>query len=186
MAWGVYSWLIILGITEGAISYWKRSKSQSRKTTADRFSLLVLWITVPTCIGLSVIITELAATKVPLNEIFYIGLALSIIGSVIRWSAIAQLKQAFTVDVSIVSDHQLTTTGVYTLLRHPSYTGLLLNYVGAWIALQNIYLLLCCSIAVFIAVSYRISVEEKVLLSEFGAEYEHFIKSTKKLIPFIY
>lgn len=32
----------------------------------------------------------------------------------------------------------------------------------------------------------RVSIEEKMLLEQFGTEYEEYQKKTKKLIPFIY
>lgn len=182
----VYIWLIVLGLTEAYISIRWRSNKNSRKTAFDRFSLLILWITVPTCIGISILFIELNSISIPLSPIFFIGLAFSFLGSLIRWSSIYQLKHAFTVDVSIVSDHTLTTTGLYTYLRHPSYTGLLLNYIGIWMAMQNIYLFTGCSIVVILALNYRIIIEERVLLGEFGEQYERFKEQTKRLIPFIY
>ena len=46
-------------------------------------------------------------------------------GLSLRWIAILSLKRAFTVKVTILKDHQLKSDGVYTWVRHPSYTGTL-------------------------------------------------------------
>ena len=33
---------------------------------------------------------------------------------------------------------------------------------------------------------FRIGIEERMLVEEFGAEYEEYMRRTKKLIPYVY
>jgi protein-S-isoprenylcysteine O-methyltransferase Ste14 len=97
-----------------------------------------------------------------------------------------QLKKAFTVDVAINQNHELKTDGLYKTVRHPSYFGLLLILSGLSIGMNSLLSFLVITLPVFLAISYRIYVEEVVLLEEFGAKYEEYRKATKKLIPYIY
>jgi protein-S-isoprenylcysteine O-methyltransferase len=52
-----------------------------------------------------------------------VGLALLMVGLLLRWWSIACLGRLFTVDVAIAADHQVIDSGPYRILRHPSYLG---------------------------------------------------------------
>jgi protein-S-isoprenylcysteine O-methyltransferase Ste14 len=95
-------------------------------------------------------------------------------------------KWGFTVDVSIIEDHLLITNGLYRYLRHPSYTGLLITLLGAGLAMQNSWSLALLTIPFLIAITYRIKLEESLLLDEFGPAYEAYMKTTKRLIPLVF
>jgi protein-S-isoprenylcysteine O-methyltransferase Ste14 len=74
---------------------------------------------------------------------------------------------------------------MYRFLRHPSYLGFLTALAGwALVFRSGIGLLLTASLVWPIV--YRIRDEEKLLASEFGAEYETYRQSTWRLVPFIY
>ena len=115
-----------------------------------------------------------------------IGLVIVIIGIFIRWATILQLNKAFTVDVAISVDHKLKTDGLYSLVRHPSYSGMLLNYLGLSIAMNSWYSILVLNIPIILVLQYRIYIEEKLLTESFGEEYLNYKKRTKRIIPFIY
>jgi protein-S-isoprenylcysteine O-methyltransferase Ste14 len=114
------------------------------------------------------------------------GLPLIIMGLIIRWIAIIQLGNSFTVDVAITDSANLKTDGIYTRIRHPSYSGLLLVAVGFSAIMSSLYSFLVLVIPIFAAIIYRINIEEKVLINEFGESYNAYKKNTKKLIPGIY
>jgi protein-S-isoprenylcysteine O-methyltransferase Ste14 len=90
------------------------------------------------------------------------------------------------VDVVINRDHELKTDGLYGIVRHPSYFGLLLLLTGLSLGMNSLLSALLVIIAVSAALLYRISVEEKILEQEFGIMYRDYKTVTKKLIPFIY
>ena len=77
------------------------------------------------------------------------------------------------------------TTGVYASIRHPSYLGLLMTVAG-WV------LVFRSGVGLTIAASFvpiilgRIRAEEKLLASQFGAEYEAYRSRTSRLIPGLY
>jgi protein-S-isoprenylcysteine O-methyltransferase Ste14 len=164
----------------------KRSKVKSVKKKRDRGSMLIMWI----CISASITAGFIFANRMKWNSINYLiwffGLLTYFIGLFIRWSSIIQLKDAFTVDVAINQQHELKTDGLYRFIRHPSYLGLLLIISGLSFGMNSIYSIFVIIIPIFLAVSYRIQVEEKLLMSEFGEKYTQFKLTTKKIIPFIY
>lgn len=65
-----------------------------------------------------------------LTPIFFTGILLSIIGSWIRLRCFQELGRFFTFDLTIQPDHKLVTSGPYSYVRHPAYTGSLLLIVG--------------------------------------------------------
>lgn len=116
----------------------------------------------------------------------YLGLSLIMFGMIVRWVAIIKLKSMFTVDVSIQQDHKIVKNGLYKSIRHPAYLGSLISFFGLGISLVNWISLILVFVPVFLAFNYRIRIEEKVLIEEFGEEYLNYSKDTYRLMPGIY
>lgn len=114
------------------------------------------------------------------------GLFLILIAVAIRIWARVHIRSLYSGHVEVQEDHQLVESGPYRLVRHPGYTGLILLTLGislgysSWIGLVSIPLLLLPGLA------YRINVEEKLLLEQFGEKYKQYQSRTKKLIPAIW
>jgi protein-S-isoprenylcysteine O-methyltransferase Ste14 len=159
----------------------KRSKEGIVKTRKDRGSLIFLWLMIT--IGF---VGGFYLSK-PIND-FWAGFGFPLIigGLIIRWIAILQLGNSFTVDVAINNAANLKTDGIYERVRHPSYSGILLVVTGFSATMNSLYSFLVLVVPVFMAVIYRVSVEESVLINEFGDKYQLYKTKTKKLIPGIY
>ncbi|KAF8955206.1 hypothetical protein BDZ97DRAFT_1966827 [Flammula alnicola] len=71
-----------------------------------------------------------AALDLQFTSIFFIGSMLSICGALIRLYCFNELGRLFTFYVCIRKDHELITTGPYAYVRHPSYTGYIMNILG--------------------------------------------------------
>jgi protein-S-isoprenylcysteine O-methyltransferase Ste14 len=151
----------------------------------DRGSLALLWggITVATFAGSMV--KGYRPTMIG-GRAFWIGLALIVIGIIIRAVAIATLWRYFTVDVSIREGHQLVDRGLYGLIRHPAYTGSLLSFLGLGFAFGNWLSVAIIAATTIAGFSYRISVEETALIEHFGDRYRDYMECSKRLIPGIY
>ncbi|MFZ6744554.1 methyltransferase family protein [Undibacterium sp. JH2W] len=121
-----------------------------------------------------------------LKQLAWPGVALFFAGISLRWLAIAYLGRFFTVEVAIESGHKIVDHGPYRYLRHPSYTGLLLMFLGMGICSANALSLLLVLLPVFLALRYRIRIEETVLQDAFGKTYADYAQKTWRMIPFIY
>ena len=120
------------------------------------------------------------------GRIFIVGLVFLTGGSLLRRHCWHMLGSSFTCDVRVPAGECIVTSGAYAFLRHPSYTGGILMYTGIGLALGNwasATLLVISSIAVY---SYRISVEESALLITIGEPYRVFMRTRKRLIPYVY
>lgn len=161
--------------------------TRSRKTVSnsyDQNSLTKMWIVIITSIVAGVFI---AFTYPMFNETeYFLGVVLILSGLLLRFIAIFSLKSFFTADVSIHHDHRLKTDGIYKRVRHPSYTGSLLSFLGLGLTLGNWISLVIIFIPVLAAFLYRIKIEEKVLKNNFKGEYVEYQGKSKKLIPYIY
>lgn len=165
----------------------KRSKKGMVKSQSDGKSLLFLWVIIFACLTIGNIIARkhIWITGDPVvAEI--LGVAIIFTGFIIRWMAIIQLGNMFTVDVAISSDHVLKTDGIYKIVRHPSYLGLILIIAGLALLLNNVLASIIIIIPIFLITNYRISVEEKVLEGEFDNQYRQYKLKVKKIIPLLY
>jgi len=114
------------------------------------------------------------------------ALGVLILGLGVRAVAVVTLGRAFSTNVATRAGQGLQRSGLYRVVRHPSYLGLELILLAfalharAW----------ACFIVVLapptLAVLYRIHVEETALRLAFGADYEDYRRSTKRLIPGVY
>jgi len=113
-------------------------------------------------------------------------MALVVIGLVIRIHSMLTLKQYFTYSVAKVENHKIIETGVYKFIRHPGYLGQLIIFTGISISLSNWLSILAMMIPIVFGYAFRITVEERFMVEQFGNSYLDYQKRTKKLIPFVY
>jgi len=165
-----------------------RQRSKSKVTTSsDKSSLWLLYglITVGYALSFSI-----GATKIGRiyywNTFFAIGMALVVIGFVIRIHSILTLKQYFTFSVAQVENHKIIETGLYKFIRHPGYLGQLIIFIGISTSISNWLSILVMMIAITLGYFYRIKVEERFMLEQLGEDYLNYQERTKRLIPMIY
>lgn len=135
----------------------------------------------------------LLALKVPAAAItsapdifFWLGIVLMHAGIALRLYAIKVLGRFFTTSVAVAPDQTVIETGPYRLIRHPSYTGILITLLGLGLSLTSNWLsLLVIMGCALIGFSYRIRVEEHVLQEYLGQHYQEYMRRTKRLIPFV-
>jgi protein-S-isoprenylcysteine O-methyltransferase Ste14 len=113
----------------------------------------------------------------------YVGLSLMLAGITLREWAVAALGRQFSVVVAIEADHRLVTHGPYRWLRHPAYTGGLIATASFALALGSWLTVLPILALLLLAFSYRIRLEERVLLATFGSVYGDYMARTWRLFP---
>ena len=158
-----------------------------KSTRQDRGSYALMWILLIAATFIGGIIHQLPIARMPLpNATFWFGIALMLAGMAIRATAIATLRRFFTVHVTIQESHELVDKGIYRVIRHPSYTGALISFVGLGFAFGSWLSLAIIIAAALIGFGYRIRVEEAALIAHFGERYRSYSSRTKRLIPFVY
>jgi len=93
-----------------------------------------------------------------------------------NWSNTLELREG----------HRLVTGGIYRQVRHPMYLALLLYSLGQVLVVPNwvagpLFLATFAPLVVF-----RIGPEERMMLDEFGTDYETYRARTTRLIPGIW
>ncbi|TID14746.1 putative prenyl cysteine carboxyl methyltransferase ste14 [Venturia nashicola] len=116
-----------------------------------------------------------------------LGLGLIIVGQLFRSLAMVTAGTNFNHQVQRkrAIGHQLVTTGVYGVLRHPSYFGFFWWAIGTQLLVGNPFCLVAYVLVLWRFFSRRIQGEELYLVGFFGDEYVQFRKSTRVGIPFI-
>jgi protein-S-isoprenylcysteine O-methyltransferase Ste14 len=165
-----------------------RQRSKSKITySGDKRSLWLLYglITVGYALSFSIGATTIGRIYY-WNTLFAIGMALVVIGFVIRIHSMLTLKQYFTYSVAKVEGHRIVETGLYKFIRHPGYLGQLIIFIGISISISNWLSILVMMIPVTLGYLYRIKVEERFMLEQLGEDYLNYQERTKRLIPMIY
>jgi protein-S-isoprenylcysteine O-methyltransferase len=181
---------VMLGIAFGAselvLSLMRRAGSNA--SAKDQHSLLLIWAVVASAMLLGVALTyALPGWALPFRLAFYFaGVAIFLSGLALRWYAIRYLGRWFTVNVAIADDQPLIDTGPYAHVRHPSYTGALMAFLGFALCLGNLAALILVVLATVGVFSWRIRIEERVLAQAFGQRWLDYCARTKRLIPGIY
>ena len=141
---------------------------------------------IPTDLGWAFFNTQLSSESAMGSSIELLAAGLFVAGLSLRWIAILSLKKAFTVKVTILKGHQLKSDGVYTWVRHPSYTGMYIYALGLGLALHSVLSIAILLWGVWFTTHKRIPVEEAVLEGHFSEAYRAYKAKTWKLFPLIY
>jgi protein-S-isoprenylcysteine O-methyltransferase Ste14 len=115
----------------------------------------------------------------------WLGVVLSAAGfTLVFWSGIA-LGRQYSADVTIQKEHRLITSGIYRLIRHPRYLGVIFLSIGISLIFRSWIGLVAC-VFFITALIYRISDEEATMRKQFGIEWDEYCKRSSRLIPYIY
>jgi len=176
----------IYGLSELYLALTRRSRMQA--ISRDRRSLMLLWtiIIVSLWLGMQMVWLFPSATVRYLHEFYLVGFLLFLGGLIWRWYSIGYLGRYFTVDVSISAEHKLINSGPYRYIRHPTYTGALLAFLGLGFCFGNWLSILFMTVPIIAAFLWRIRIEERALTDALGEEYRAYTQRTKRLIPFVY
>lgn len=115
----------------------------------------------------------------------WVGVVVCLLGGLLRIIPVYVLRNRFSGLVAIQPGHKLETTGIYGIIRNPSYLGLLISSLG-WVLTfrSGVGVLLVASLLVPLVA--RIHAEERLLRQHFGAEYDAYCARTWRLVPGIY
>ncbi len=114
------------------------------------------------------------------------GIVLYGMGIFIRYWSLILLGSYFTRYIEVQKEQPLISSGPYRILRHPSYTGLLLLNAGLHFFIGNLPGIIISFIIIFTALHVRILEEEASMEEFFGERYKRWKMGRKRLFPWIY
>jgi len=167
------------------ITAYKSSSTKTNKKSADRGSSIIITIGITFSITISFMIKRQTNWLLP-DIFFFIGTVFMLTGVIFRWCAVFTLREYFSYSVVIKTEQHIIKNGLYKYLRHPAYSGFILILIGIPLSLKLATATLLVTVVTFAIFGYRIYVEEKELLKNFGDEYKIYSENTWRLIPFIW
>jgi protein-S-isoprenylcysteine O-methyltransferase Ste14 len=115
----------------------------------------------------------------------WLGFAVLAAGVALRLGPMLELGRRFVSVVALQPGHSLHTRGFYTVVRHPSYLGIVLMDLGfAGVFRSTVALLLMPM--VFWMFKRRMDVEEAFMIENFGSEYREYMGRSARLLPGVY
>ncbi len=179
---------VLFYVSENLLGWRRHSSKEAGARPADAGTMRTLWWTAVLSISAGVLVAlwplgPHLPTNVPWRTVSATVFAL---GAALRWWAIIHLGRFFTVDIALARDHRVVDTGPYRAVRHPSYTGLLMMYVGLALSLNSVVALPVILIPVTVSLLYRMRTEETALLGALGEDYSAYCRRTKRLVPLVY
>ncbi len=114
------------------------------------------------------------------------GVILIVIGQILFLIARSQNK-FFSSVVRIQKDrgHIVCDTGLYKIVRHPGYLGMIISLIGLPLITTSIWSIIPTLIAIILLL-VRTSLEDKTLIKELDGYFEYTKKIRNKLIPLIW
>jgi protein-S-isoprenylcysteine O-methyltransferase len=182
----IYLTLFSLWITSEVFLLVKRRATSGIVASDQGFTKQALIVFILTNLGAVMCLALFRQAVFATEATAVVGLALMVAGLLLRWWAVAHLGRFFTVNVAVASDHRVVDTGPYRLIRHPSYTGILLTCLGVGLCFGNLASLLVIVVPIVALALKRVRVEEAALASELGEDYRTYMSHTKRLIPGVY
>lgn len=178
----IYCLLILWGLTELFIKN-KTSKNTSNHSKDQGTRYIII-----TSVVLSIAMLNNPIKPYLLPEWgIYLGIFLMIFGIIFRLYAIHYLGKAFTLNVQTTDTQKLISSGPYSLVRNPAYTGSILSILGLSFVTLNILSIIITLIILSIAYAIRIRTEERVLNQHFGEDYKDYCQKVRyRLFPFIW
>jgi protein-S-isoprenylcysteine O-methyltransferase Ste14 len=163
-----------------------RSLLNRQGSRSDQGSLVVVIASVAVGVGAAFVLASDvpgAATSPGRWPVFVVGLVLMWAGIVIRQWAVTLLGRFFTVDIRVQSGQPVVDRGPYRWVRHPSYSGMIITFVGMGLALGNWISLAVLAVVPTAGLIVRIHVEERTLSDALGEPYRRFAAGRRRLFP---
>jgi len=175
--------LVIWAAVELRQAFNRRAGAQNR----DRGSLMVVRAVSVCAAIVAALASGVAATRFPVTApVLWVALAAIWAGIALRQWCFITLGRYFTFTVKTSPDQHVISRGPYRVLRHPSYSAILLILVGIGLTYGNWLSLAALVVIPAAGLAYRIHIEEAALSVAIGAEYSDFVRTRKRLIPFVW
>ena len=155
------------------------SKTPSRKDNRARWGL-VLECLAYALVGLGEFWTSSPSAWRIVCAVVSLSLA-----CLLSWTATRALGRHLRFDAALTADHQLVRFGPYRVVRHPIYTSMLCLLWGTGFLITPIPLFLAATAIFICGTEVRVRIEDGLLASRFGAEFQEYRRSVPAYVPFV-
>lgn len=179
----IFFWFIFL-------VYWAISGSKSKRTLNKTSSILrgglfrlligvVVVMVLSQNSSLKILVTPIVSPVLNIIGVVLCGLG---IGFAI-WARL-HIGRNWGMPMSIKENPELITSGPYSVVRHPIYTGVIFALLGTALNNTGIVFVICALFAAYFI--YSATREEKLMMQQFPEQYAAYRQRTKMIIPFIF
>jgi len=121
--------------------------------------------------------------ELPLSSAFrWLGVPTMIMGAALHVWGARHLGRNLTITIDTVEDHTLVTTGPFRWLRHPLYTGGMVESVGVCLLLAS-GIVAAGALTFWLLIIIRTAREETVLRKVFGEDYVRYADRVGRFLP---
>lgn len=186
--WHPGPWVLLLGALVMQLTLPMASAQDMAKAKADAGSakLILLTSNLVVLVPVFEFVLRAAMVPAPFSAWVVVGAVVLLAGTALRVWAIRVLGAAFTGVVQTTEAQPLINRGPYRLLRHPSYTGVLVAFLGQSVMFESGWgaaLTLGLMVPVYL---YRIRHEERALRAHFGERYDVYRGKSWALLPWLF
>src|SRR6516165_8609597 len=175
--WLIHNYLF-LALWLSYVAYWWAMSANLKPTelsepTQSRLRRLALMLCAIALLALPSVPIRLLNQRFLPHEVwcFWLGATLTAAGLLFSIWARHHLGKNWSQAVTVKHDHEFIVTGPYSIVRHPIYSGLLLDFIGSALARAEF---LFAVVLVFVALWRKLKLEEKWMHAQFGDSYEAY------------
>lgn len=103
----------------------------------------------------------------------------------LAWESARHLGRQWRIKAVVTADHQLVTTGPYSLVRHPIYLSLMGMALATALLMTSTQGLLLALVIYIAGTEIRVHAEDGILRQRFGAAFEDYEQRVKAYLPFV-
>jgi protein-S-isoprenylcysteine O-methyltransferase Ste14 len=114
-----------------------------------------------------------------------VSVVLFALAAVLSRTSSRALAGQLRIDAALGPDHKLVRSGPYALVRNPIYTSMLLVLSAVAVIIAGWKLSVIALLLFIIGTEIRVHIEERLLASHFGQEFEVYKRSVPAYTPFV-
>jgi protein-S-isoprenylcysteine O-methyltransferase Ste14 len=123
-------------------------------------------------------------TRSPSSWRLAVAVVFFVLAGVLSWSGARTLGRQWRIDAGLNADHELVRSGVYRVVRHPIYTSMLCLLLATGFLITPLPLFIVAAILFMIGTEIRVRVEDNLLSSRFGEDFQTYRRSVSAYLPF--
>jgi protein-S-isoprenylcysteine O-methyltransferase Ste14 len=114
-----------------------------------------------------------------------VSVLLFALAAVLSWTSSRALAGQLRIDAALGADHRLVRSGPYAVVRNPIYTSMLLVLFAIGLIIAGWKLFVVALLLFVIGTEIRVRIEERLLASHFGEEFQAYKRSVPAYLPFV-